>query len=68
MKKLLGEETRGQLYRCLYEVLQEAAKADRTLRKKLKGKQFGRKAFLDKSIDPQLKAVAIARFRETLGE
>jgi len=68
MEELLGKETRGQLHRCLYEVAKEAAKADKTLRKKLKGKQFGRKAFLDGSIDPRLKAVAIATFRKTLGE
>jgi len=68
MGKLLGKETRRQLHRCLYKVAQEAAKADKTLRKKLKDKQFGRKAFLDESIDPQLKVVAIARFRKTLGD
>jgi len=69
MEKLLGKKTRSQLHHCLYEVVQEAAKADKTLRKKLKGKQFGRKAFLGKafldgSIDPKLKAAAIARFRD----
>jgi len=68
MEKLLGTETRNQLHRCLYEVAQEAAKADKTLRKKLKDNQFGRKAFLGKSIDPKLKAAAIAKFRKTLGE
>jgi len=68
MEKLLGKETRGQLHRCLYEVAHEAAKADKTLRKKLKDKQFGRKAFLDGSIDPKLKAAAIASFRKNLGE
>jgi len=68
MEKLLGKETRSQLHRCLYEVAKEAAKADKTLRKKLKDKQFGRKAFLDESIDPKLKAAAIAKFRKTLGE
>jgi len=67
MEELLGKETH-QLHRCLYEVAQEAAKADKLLRKKLKDKQFGRKAFLDGSIDPRLKAVAIASFRKTLGE
>jgi len=68
MEKLLGKETRSQLHHCLYEVAQEAAKTDETMRKKLKDRQFNRKAFLDESIDPQLKAVAIARFRKPLGE
>jgi len=68
MEKLLGKETRSRLHRCLYEVAQEAAKADKLLSKKLKDKQFGRKAFLDRNIDPKLKAVAIATFRKTLGE
>jgi len=68
MEKLIGKETRSQLHRCLHEVAKEAAKADKTLRKKLEDKQFGRKAFLDESIDPKLKAAAIANFRKTLGE
>jgi len=68
MEELLGKETRSQLHRCLYEVTKEAAKADKTLHEKLKDKQFGRKAFLDGSIDPKLKAAAIATFRKTLGE
>jgi len=68
MDRRLGKEARGQLHRCLYEVAQKAAKTDETLREKLKDKHFGRKAFLDESIDPKLKAAAIAKFRKTLEE
>jgi len=60
MENLLGKETRSQLHRCLYEVAREAAKDDKILHKKLKDKQFGKKAFLDESINPKLKAAAIA--------
>jgi hypothetical protein len=66
MEKLFGKETCSQIHRCLHKVARKAAKADKTLCKKLKDKYFARKAFLDEKISPKLKAAAIASFRKNL--
>ncbi len=62
LEKIFGKETRRRLHKCLFEVAQEKAKTDKSLQKKLKDPHFGRNGFLDKSVKPQLKAAAIAKF------
>ncbi len=60
MEKLQGKETRSKLHGCIYEL----CKNEKSLRKKLKSSQFGRKAFVDPTIDPKFKLAALKRFED----
>ncbi len=64
MEKLQGKETRSKLHACIYEV----CKNEKSLHKKLKSPQFGRKAFIDPAIDPKFKLAALKRFEKMLSK
>ncbi len=62
MEKFLGKEIRSKLHACIYEV----CKKEKSLHKKLKSSQFGRKAFVDPTIVPKFKLAALKRFEDML--
>ncbi len=62
MEKFQGKEIRSKLHACIYEV----CKKEKSLHKKLKSPQFGRKAFVDPTIDPKFKLAALKRFEKML--
>ncbi len=64
MEKLQGKEMRSKLHGCIYEV----CKNEKSLRKKLKSSQFGRKAFVDPAIDPKFKLAALKRFEKMISK
>ncbi len=64
IEKLQGKEIRSKLHICIYEV----CKNEKSLHKKLKSPQFGRKGFIDPKIDPKFKLAALKRFEKMLSE
>ncbi len=62
MEKFQGKEMRSKLHACIYEV----CKNKRSLHKKLKSSQFGRKALVDPTIDRRFKIAALERFANML--
>ncbi len=64
LEKILGKEIGSLLHRSIYEV----CKGEKSLLKKLKSSQFGRKAFVDPKINPKFKLVVIKQFEEILQE
>ncbi len=62
LETFFGKKIRSRLHQCLFEVVRDHSQTDRELRKKLKDRHFGRKAFFDEGIKPQFKAIAILKF------
>ncbi len=62
MEKIQGKEMRSKLHACIHNV----CKKEKALHKKMKSPHFGRKAFLDPSIDPKFKLAALERFEHNL--